>query len=103
MDLHMFGNETDRVIAHNLEDAIEEWEQTTGESWSEYADEDEWEQVPDNEKVALILVDEKEVLPEYCPVGAVVEWANHWPKITATARAWCDHIGRREFFSSTEW
>jgi hypothetical protein len=57
--LHMYRNEHDWVVARNLDEAIEIWENQTGENWEDYKDSDEWYKYSDDEPFKVHYVDDK--------------------------------------------
>jgi len=102
--LHVFVNEvTDWIIAADKADAIKVWEEINGESWKEYAGEndDDWIEEPDDGKLTVYQEDLTEPIP--LPAGAIiVESGDGWQKVQATFRAWADAYGRG-FLASTEY
>lgn len=100
-NLHVFFNDTDWVVAADVQDAIAVWEEAVGDTWADYGDADDWRQLgPDDE--LRIWYEETDFNPDEQPEGAKIVKRDHRIAAICTAAAWAAHNGRG-FLCSTEW
>jgi hypothetical protein len=93
--LHVFSdNVINWVVAYDPEDAMKAYEETTGQPWKEFEDDDnEFTQEPD--ETELTIIEEEMNIPEPIPTGAVlVKKEGYQQTYQATCRAWADARGR---------
>lgn len=100
--LGFYSNGNDTVIAESIEQAIAIWEETTGERWTDYEDEDDWQLLDKSpDELIKVLWTDEFPRPEEVPTGGRIELGDY-VGVCATAAQWIAHHGRG-FFSSGEW
>ena len=106
LTLKLWFNGIDAIIAHSAEQAIELWNDMTGDSYiaDGYGDVDDWSAEPMEKEITVFFPDEREIFSDDLPPGAKISNGLHdWPEATATVGKWIEFHGKPEWFSGHEW
>lgn len=103
--LKMFYDGNDTIIAHDVQGAMQVWNDTYGDDYEAdlYGDVSNWEERQGDKLIRVVFSEDDEIDSMGFPPESVITYDETGKVVSATAQQWIDHIGKPYFLCSKEW